>query len=81
MERPATTTGGRSSKLAILKSAEQELWVVALWVEKHHGNDGPNHIAEQVTRLAEEGDLEGVAMWRKVAERYDTLQIGPKPLS
>lgn len=31
---------------------EQELWAVALWVEKHHGLNGPDHIAEQVTRLA-----------------------------
>ncbi len=55
-------------------TAEQELWAVALWVEKHHGSDGPNHIGEQVTRLAEDADYEGVAMWLKVAERYDALK-------
>lgn len=54
-------------------TSEQELWALALWVEKHHGNDGPNHIAEQVTRLAEAGDFEGVTMWLKVADRFDAL--------
>jgi hypothetical protein len=58
-------------------NAEQELWALALWVEKQHGINGPEHIAEQVTRLAEEGDFEGVALWRKVAERYDALQARP----
>lgn len=57
--------------------AEHELWALALWVEKTHGSDGPNHIAEQVARLAEAGDVEGVAMWRKVAERYDALVDAP----
>ena len=54
-------------------TSEHELWAMALWVEKHHATDGVGYIAKQVTRLAHEGDLEGVAMWRKVAERYDTL--------
>lgn len=52
---------------------EHELWAVALWVEKNHGIDGPHHIAEQVTRLAEAGDFEGVKLWRAVADRYDSL--------
>lgn len=52
---------------------EQELWAMALWVEKHHGDAGSAFIAEQVTRLAREADFEGVALWRLVAERYDAL--------
>jgi len=46
---------------------------MALWVEKHHGEDGPAYIAKEVERLALEGDDEGVAMWRQVAERFDAL--------
>lgn len=53
--------------------AEHELWAVALWVEKTQGRDGPDHIAEQVTRLAKAGDHEGVAKWKQIAERYDAL--------
>lgn len=58
---------------------EQELWAVALWVEKHHGPDGPRYIAEQVSRLALEGDEGGVLMWRGVAERFDALYCSELP--
>ena len=47
---------------------------MALWVEKQHGPDGPAFIAEQVRRLALQGDVGGVSMWRAVAERFDALQ-------
>ncbi|MGX7927750.1 DUF6961 family protein [Tsuneonella sp. HG094] len=53
---------------------DQELWAVALWLEKTHGDRGADHIVSQVTRLAESGDAEGIAMWRLVAERYDKLR-------
>ena len=52
---------------------DQELWGVALWVEKTHGVAGPEHIAQQILRLAKEGDKAGTAMWRAVADRYDRL--------
>jgi hypothetical protein len=52
---------------------DQELWGVALWVEKQHGADGPRWIAEQVGRLALANDADGVAMWRAVAERFEQL--------
>jgi hypothetical protein len=67
---------GANSLVEVLRMVarrEHELWTLALWVEKHHASDGPNHIAEQVTRLAQEGDFEGVAMWQSVTERYDAL--------
>jgi hypothetical protein len=53
---------------------DQELWGVAVWLEKTHGDRGAVHIAEQIARLAERGDEEGIAMWRSVAERYDKLR-------
>lgn len=53
---------------------DQELWGVALLVEKTHGERGPDRIAAQVARLAAEGDEEGIAMWRAVAERFDKLR-------
>ncbi|MEZ5748721.1 MAG: hypothetical protein R3D83_02175 [Caenibius sp.] len=60
-------------------SREQELWAVALWVEKHHGENGWLHIAQQQDRLLAEGDLDGVAMWRKVGERFEVLQDRETP--
>lgn len=56
-----------------MKSGEQELWAVALWIEQQQGSHGPEFIGKQVTRLAEEGDFAGVARWRQIAERYDAL--------
>lgn len=58
---------------------DQELWGVALWVEKNHGENGPTFIAQQIERLALEGDEAGVAMWRTVAERFDQLSRTPEP--
>ena len=60
-------------------ASEHELWAFALWVEEHHGDAGLEYIAEQVGRLATEGDLEGVAMWRKVADRFDLLKAQSTP--
>lgn len=52
---------------------ERELWALALWVEKHHGADGPRFIAEKVGELALAGEPSGVDLWREVAERFDRL--------
>jgi hypothetical protein len=56
-------------------SRDQELWGIALWVEKTHGEAGWLHVAEQQDRLLNEGDLDGVAMWRAVAERLEQLAV------
>lgn len=55
---------------------DQELWGVALWVEKTHGEAGWLFIAQQQDRLLVEGDLDGVAMWREVSRRYEQLGEG-----
>lgn len=52
---------------------DQELWGVAVWLEKTHSDRGADHIAEQIARFAELGDEEGIAIWGSVAERYDKL--------
>lgn len=53
---------------------DQELWGMALWVEKHHGENGWLFIAQQQDRLLAEGDFEGMTLWRSVGERYEQLQ-------
>lgn len=54
-------------------TCDQELWGVALWVEKTHGENGTHFIEQQVARLATDGDHNGIEMWRAVAERYNQL--------
>lgn len=56
---------------------EQELWGIALWVEKHHGENGWFYIAQQQDRLLAEAEFDGVAMWRAVSERFEALQHAP----
>ncbi|HKX77938.1 MAG TPA: hypothetical protein VJM34_05405 [Novosphingobium sp.] len=53
-------------------TAEHELWAV----KKHHGANAEQYIAEQVKRLADQDDRAGVAMWLRVADRYDALRVG-----
>jgi hypothetical protein len=55
---------------------EKEIWAIALWVEKHHGDEGDFYIAQQMDRLLAEGELDGMAMWRQVAERFEKLKTG-----
>ena len=52
---------------------DKEIWGMALWVEKHHGENGWLHISQQQDRLLEAGDYEGINLWRKVGERFDEL--------
>lgn len=60
----------------MIPTRDKELWALALWVEKHHGADGPRFIAEKVGRFALDVDAGGVELWKGVAERYDALVAG-----
>ena len=53
---------------------DQELWAVALWVEKNRGAARPAYMAEQVKRLADEGDEAGVENWKTIADRFNQLK-------
>lgn len=64
-----------------MMTRDQELWGMALWVEKLHGDKGWFYIAQQQDRLLAEGDFDGVAMWRTVGERLEALQAGDSALS
>jgi hypothetical protein len=59
-----------------MKKCNRELWACALWVEKTKGASGPSFISERLGRLALQGDADGVAAWRGIAERYDALYHG-----
>lgn len=46
---------------------------MALWVEKAHGSDGAQFIAEKIARLRGRGEEGGVALWQDVARRFEQL--------
>lgn len=54
---------------------EQEIWGMALWVEKTHGAQGPTFIAKQIGRLALTGEAGGVWLWKQVAHRFEELRL------
>jgi len=76
--RPSGGGGINSDAFEIMPTSEREIWGMALWVEKHHGADGPQFIASQIDRLANEPD--GQALWRKVDTRFAELKAGPVPI-
>lgn len=52
---------------------DQELWGIALWVERAHGPDGWFYVAQQQDRLLAAGDFDGAAMWSWVGRRLEKL--------
>jgi hypothetical protein len=56
---------------------QQERWAEALMVERQHGDDAPRVIAERIGALAANGDFDGVARWRAIAERLTQLRQAP----
>lgn len=52
---------------------DQELWGMALWVEKHHGDAGGEFIASKIDQLNRAGAQDGGRLWQNVARRYEQL--------
>ncbi len=50
---------------------EQELWAMALWVDREHGEEGDRFIAERVLHFDSEG---GKHLWMNVARRFVELR-------
>lgn len=53
---------------------EHELWAMALWVDREHGEDGERFIAERVLHFDAEGDDGGKQLWMDVARRFVELK-------
>jgi len=59
---------------------ERELWACALLVEREHGDHAAAWVAARIEALAAEGDPDGVARWKAIAERLSMLWTGERPL-
>lgn len=57
---------------------EQELWAMALWVDREHGEDGERFIAERVSHFEAEGDNGGKQLWMEVARRFVDLKAATR---
>ena len=60
---------------------DKELWAIALWIEKEHGDEGDLYIAQQMDRLLEQGEPEGLALWLEIRERFEALATDASPTS
>lgn len=54
---------------------ERELWGMALWVEKAHGDDGTEYILDRIAKLQRDGEEHGVELWSEVFDRF--MQLRP----
>lgn len=59
---------------------QQELWGMALWVEKHHSLDGHDYIERRIGELEVEGEAEGALLWQRVATFYSKLRTPLIPI-
>jgi hypothetical protein len=50
------------------------VWGVAQWVDRVHGVNGWVHIAMERDWLLAKGELDGVALWKRVQRRWEELQ-------
>jgi len=47
---------------------------------KQHGDDAPIHAAMKADAMLEGGDLDGLAVWKRILKAIEELQgAGPKP--
>lgn len=65
----------------MVMTREQEIWAVALWVEKHHAAEGHDFIRDRIAILEAECEHEGAALWRAVRSRYTRLRLGVIPIA
>jgi len=52
---------------------EQEIWALALSVERKHGENAARYIAQRVAAFEQSGPPEAVSLWRQVQRRYEQL--------
>ncbi len=57
----------------MMLSCEKELWMVALQIERIHGNGGAAFIARSQKHFKDLAEDEGAALWREIGRRFDEL--------
>lgn len=58
-------------------TSDQERWAEALALERQHGDRAPIVVAETIGALARKGNIDGIARWKEIASRLDTLRKPP----
>ncbi len=61
-------------------TSDLDIYRSAQALVKRHGQDAPIHAAMRADELLEAGDLDGVAVWKRILRAVEELQATkPKP--
>ena len=59
--------------------SDPDIWHAAQLIVKRHGVDAPIVAAQRADELFNEGDLDGVAVWKRILHAVEELQrVKPK---
>ena len=56
-----------------------DIYRTANEIIKQHGDDAPIHAAMRADELLEAGDLDGLAVWKRILAAVDELLSGERP--
>ncbi len=56
---------------------KQEIWALALWVERSHGELGASFIADRIMHFEALGSPQAVTLWDQVAKYHRRLAESP----
>ncbi len=61
-------------------TSDLDIYRSAQVLVKQHGPEAPTHAAMRADAMLEAGDLDGVAVWRRILRAVEELQrVGPVP--
>jgi hypothetical protein len=55
---------------------DPDIWRVATLLLDQHGDEAALRAAQRADKLMDEGDMEGVAVWRRIVTAIEELQRG-----
>jgi hypothetical protein len=54
--------------------SDLDIWRSANEIVKHHGQDAPIHAAMRADAMLEKGDLDRLAVWKRIMRAVEELQ-------
>ncbi len=61
-------------------TSDLDIWRSANLLVKHHGEDAPIEAAMRADAMLEAGDLDGLAVWKRILRAVEELQgTAPRP--
>ena len=74
MPKRKTVTQAEDDGVIVRVTRDQELWAMALWIDREHGEEGERFITERVRHFDAIKDEGGKQLWMDVARKFVELQ-------